>query len=422
MTLSGDPLRAQPGTVVRTIQATLIVVGLALLVALLYYFEIVFFGLFIGIVLATILRAPIKWVEGRGCKHGTAVLLTFLVLLTVLVCALGLLVVPLSEQVSSLIASLPEFYEKMRGQLLASSSQLIRQLVEHLPRHAALNLDSAPVTPALSHFGDLFHALAMLVGVLLFAFYWSLQEQRTVRALLLLVPAWHRESSRELFEAMQAKVGSFVRGQSLLCLIIGVMTGTMYWLVGVEHALPLGIVAGLCEAVPTFGPSIGAIPAAMVAASQGTSALLGVAGTLALVHLAENLFLYPRIMDRAIGIHPVVTLLSLAAFTSLLGPPGAVLAILMAAIIQLVLDRFLLSRAAQEPAAPAGRDTISLLQHEAEELVRDVRLSLRTKEEVPTKQSDRVEEEIENLALEVEQLLLGQTPPPASLESTPVKA
>ena len=394
------------------VRATLVASAVVLLFGFAYYFQSVIFSLFVGIVLSTALKSPVAWLERRGLKHVTAVAATFFVLTVLLAVALTILIPNVGDQVSGLLTALPEFYDRMRACLAASSNALIREIAGHLPLHSASGMDSGEAAPAtFDPISGIIGGLLWGVAVVLFAFYWSLQEQRTLRAIFLLVSAPHRESTRDLIETMQAKVGAFVRGQSLLCLIIGAMTTVAYSLIGLEHAIPLGIVAGLCEAVPTFGPTLGAVPAALVAASQGGGALAGVAVTVAVVHLAENFFLYPRIMDHAVGIHPVVTLLALTGFTALYGVPGAVLAILMAAIIQLLLERFLLSREALDPTPSTGRDSISLLQREAEELMRDVRLSLRNKKESPTDTSDQVEEAVETVARDVEQLLAEDAVP-----------
>jgi hypothetical protein len=119
----------------------------------------------------------------------------------------------------------------------------------------------------------------------------------------------------------------------------------------------------------------------------------------------ENNLLVPRIMRQSVGVNPIVTLLALAAFTSLLGLPGALLAVPIAAIIQLLLNQFVLQAENQEEVAPAGRDQISLLRYEAQDLALDVRKQLRQKEDLTDQEVDRVEDDIEQIASDLDRIL-----------------
>jgi hypothetical protein len=100
-------------------------------------------------------------------------------------------------------------------------------------------------------------------------------------------------------------------------------------------------------------------------------------------------------------------LLALAAFTSLLGLPGALLAVPMAAIIQLILDRFFLTPEPVEAQAQEqiGRDQLSLLRYEAQGLAQDVRKQLRQKENTSDEAADEIEDTIETLANDLDRLL-----------------
>jgi hypothetical protein len=116
----------------------------------------------------------------------------------------------------------------------------------------------------------------------------------------------------------------------------------------------------------------------------------------------ENYLLVPRVMDRAVGVNPTVTLLAIAGFGALLGLPGAVLAIPLAAIVQLLVDRYLLSPEAMEPEHPERRDAVSILRYHVQELVQDIRLQVRHKTDATTSTNDRLEEAIEAIAQDLD--------------------
>ena len=144
------------------------------------------------------------------------------------------------------------------------------------------------------------------------------------------------------------------------------------------------------------------MPAALVGLSISGGKFFGVVIAITAIHLTDNFFLAPRIMGHSVGLHPIVTLLALVGFGTLFGIPGAVLAILLASMLQMLLDRFLLSREAQTAAPIAGRDHLSLLRHEAQELLQDVRQNLRRKDEASTPKNDHFEESIETIAVDLE--------------------
>jgi predicted PurR-regulated permease PerM len=333
----------------------------------------------------------------------------------VLAVALALGIPLLAGQAADLRRDLPKFYTDARGRLLNSPSGLVQHFAEQtsttLPWFAGNPTDGhapAEFTP-LHYVGEFVSVLLMFAAVLMLAFYWSLQEDRTLRAMLLLVPVPRRDAARELLDAMQAKVGDFVYGQSILCFVIGLLTLIAYTVIGLPHALPLAILSGVLEAVPVIGLLTSGLPAALVGLSISGGKFLGVVVAITAIHLTDNFFLAPRIMGHSVGLHPIVTLLALVGFGALFGIPGAVLAILLASILQMLLDRFLLSREAQAAAPIEGRDRISLLRHEAQELLQDVRQNLRRKDEASTPKNDHFEESIEAIACDLERLLAAES-------------
>ena len=115
-------------------------------------------------------------------------------------------------------------------------------------------------------------------------------------------------------------------------------------------------------------------------------------------------------MDESVGVNPIVTLLSIAAFGSLLGVIGAILAIPMAAIIQLLLYRFVLGPEAIEQEASEGRDSLSVLRYETQVLIQDMRQHIRHKELVPDEEIDHVEDRIEAIATDLDSILAQSAP------------
>jgi predicted PurR-regulated permease PerM len=222
------------------------------------------------------------------------------------------------------------------------------------------------------------------------------------------VPTAQRESTGELITAMETKVGSYIAGQAILCLIIGILAGVSYLLIGLPNVLVLALLAGAMEAIPLVGPLLGIIPAGLVALSIGPDKLLWViVGTL-IIHQLENYLLAPRVMNKAVGVNPFVSLLAFFAFGSLLGLGGMLVAIPMAAIIQLLLDRFVFHKGSLESEDSPGRDLASRLRYEAEELAQGLQKQARFKKggsALRVKEMDQVLDEIETITTDLDALL-----------------
>jgi len=207
---------------------------------------------------------------------------------------------------------------------------------------------------------------------------------------------------------METKIGSYLAGQGILCLIIGSLALIAYLLIGLPNALVLALLAGVFEAVPMIGPLLGAIPAGVIALSIAPSKLIWVIVATIIIQQLENSLLVPRVMRRAVGINPFVSLLSIFAFSSLFGIAGALMAIPIAAIIQLLLDRFLFHPGTIEAEVMPGRDLASRLRYEAQDLAQDLRKQARLKKggsDLSIKQVDQVLDEIETITTDLDSLL-----------------
>ncbi len=394
--------------------------------ALVYLFQNVVIFLFMAIVLSTALKPFMEWGHRRGLSWSLSVSLVFgaLTAAVLTAAAFGLPLVVL--QASTLAETLPKRYATLRDGWRSSKHTLIRRFAAALPAAVPAQetggqvtggqkTDSFEVPEGAGPLGVTLEMSAFAMrgvlstaAVLLLAMYWSLQRQRTLHALLLLVAADRREEASELATGVEEKVGAYLRGQSILCVTVAILSLIVYWWLGLPQALPLALFAGVLEAVPMLGPALGAVPALLVAATTDSSKVVWVLLAAVVIQQLENYVLAPRVMDKSVGVHPVVTLLAIAGFGALFGLAGAILAIPLAAILQLLLNRYVLKPGVLEPAQPEGRDRLSRLRYEAQELIRDVRLHVRHKSESSNKVSDEHEESIESIARDLN-LALAQS-------------
>jgi predicted PurR-regulated permease PerM len=162
-----------------------------------------------------------------------------------------------------------------------------------------------------------------------------------------------QERVNAIWNDVEAKVGDWLRGQMILCLIIGVAAGIGYGLLGLKFWILLAVFAGITELIPIIGPWIGGIPAFVVALLDSWEKAAVVAVFLILLQFTENSILVPRVMKGAIGLSPLTVFLAVLAGGQFMGPLGALLAIPLAAAIQVIIsDAIRMRRQQSELDAP----------------------------------------------------------------------
>ena len=402
----------------RVVWATLVLISVILGFWLFYRFHQVIFTLFITIVLGTVIRPAVAWLHRRGFPQTVGVIFVYLMMFLLLAGFLLLLFPLLSEQSTTIAAVIPEYYQNLRQWVVTHPNQVLASLSELLP--AALpSLRLTPVQQTgpemLASAGQVAGYVTSLAGVifttimiLALVFYWTLDGPRIIQSFLLALPQNQRESIGELISAMESKVGFYMVGQALLCAVIGVMALIAYRLIGLPNALVLALIAGVLEAIPMIGPLLGAVPAALVALSIAPDKLIWVIVATVVIQQVENSLLVPRIMKKAVGVNPFVTLLALFAFSTLFGLAGALMAIPMAAMIQLALNHFVFKQATVEMEVSEGRDFASRLRYEAQDLVQDLRKQARLQKggtDLEIKQVEQVMDEIETITTNLDTLL-----------------
>lgn len=192
--------------------------------------------------------------------------------------------------------------------------------------------------------------IAMIV-VPFWLFYVLNDEARFARGVMDGLPRRWRADVVNILRIVDGILGSYVRGQLLLCLAIGMMATAGLTLLGVEFAAVLGLMAGVCEILPFIGPTLGLIPALLVATIQAP--LLGLWTLLLFIGLqqVENLLLAPRVSGHAVHLHPAVIMVVLVMGNELGGLWGMLLAVPITAICR-DLFRYLYMRFQEEPLSP----------------------------------------------------------------------
>jgi predicted PurR-regulated permease PerM len=396
--------------------ATLILVFIALSFLFINRFYQVIFILLIGILAGTVIRPVSDWFTRHGVSQVMGVFIVYLVLFLFLIIFILLLLPLVIEQGSAIASSIPGYYQNFLAWMENNSNQIILWFHTFLPEELpALNTFQQTDEQLLVSAGQAMNYLSSAVvgffialAILVIAFRWTIDGRKVIQTFLRLIPVGQREGISDLIEAMEIKVGNYIAGQGFLSLAIGVLALVAYLAIGLPNALLLALVAGVFEVVPMIGPLLGAIPAALIALTISPAKLIWVIVATLVIQQLENSILVPRVMRKAVGVNPFVSLLAIFAFSSLFGIAGTLMAIPLAAIFQLILNRFVFRPEVTESELSFGRDHASLLRYEAQDLVRDLRKQARLKKwgsDREVKHIDSIMDEIESITTDLDVLL-----------------
>ncbi len=292
-----------------------------------------------------------RWTRRRRSMSRTAAIgVVYLGIVIVLVGLTGAIVTPLVIEAQGFVENLPSNLARLETSLqelqarypwlpdLAGLVQRLPQEVSRLGRYFA---------PAAGVAFRVFGGIATVITVLVLAFYMLVEGPVIKTGFLELFPRSERRQIAGTLEEVGAKFGSWLRGQLLLGLIIGVAAGVGMAVIGMPYAVLLGIVAGVTELIPVIGPVLGAIPAvfiALVLSLAGVEPWGKLVLTIAwytLIQQTEGNILVPRVMKHAVGLSPLLTILALVIGAKLLGLVGALLAVPVAAALQVVVGSIL---------------------------------------------------------------------------------
>ena len=144
------------------------------------------------------------------------------------------------------------------------------------------------------------------------------------------------ERVKLLIVKIEEKLGAWLQGQLILSLVIGILSYIGLTLLNIPYALPLAMIAGIMEVIPVIGPIISALPAIFLALTISPFLSIAVAVMYLVIQQLENNLIVPQVMKRAVGLNPLIVILAIAIGSRLLGIAGALLAVPLAVVIQII--------------------------------------------------------------------------------------
>lgn len=290
----------------------------------------VLIGLFISYILMASLSPAVVWLTKYKIPQFLATFIVFFLALAGFFTVIFPLFPFLIAQMQQLFKTFP-LYADRTSELLGIPFDYHAIQTLFSSELGSISQNAFAVTKSV--FSGLFSVLSILVITL----YMLLDQKHMRKAVVSFFPKYAQEKTFHTMTEIEQKLGAWLRGQIVLSFFIGSLTWVVLTLLHIPFALPLALLAGILEIVPTLGPILSAIPAVIVAFAISPTLSLVVALVYIGIQLLENNLLVPKIMEKAVGLNPIVIIVSVAIGAKLLGIIGALLAIPFLSVLIIVV-------------------------------------------------------------------------------------
>lgn len=316
--------------IVIDVKSIFLILGILATLWVAYLLKTVLIALFIATIIALGLDPAVQFLKNKKLSLGISVAIVYLTFILTIVGTAAFAISPIVSQTQDLSKNFSSYLENVSNipELENYSIDLNQEITKQLT-----SISSQAVQKTLNAFAG----LVMTITILVLTAYLLLDFDGVRKNVLAIIPKPHRDQTAEIIEQVESKLGAWLRGQISLMLIIGMTTYVGLLILGVPYALSLAVIAGLLEIVPMIGPVISVIPALIIGFGDSSFKGLGVLGLYLIIQQLENNFIVPKVMQKAVGFNPLVTLLAILIGGNLLGVLGAVLAIPLTLIGQTII-------------------------------------------------------------------------------------
>lgn len=278
--------------------------------------------LFVGLILMSALHPLVNLLIKLKLPKALGIGVTYIIIIAIVAGLLAGVLPPLIEQSSRLIAILPPIVAQIFN-ITGINRSIFQSELTNLSR----NVFSLTLT--------IFDNLLTVIFLLVITFYLLLEHDKIMSRIASLFVG-REERVKKSLDQIENKLGAWLRGQLFLSLIIGILSYIGLTILNIPFALPLSILAGVLEVVPIIGPIISSLPAIILGLTISPVLAFGVAAMFLVIQQMESHIIVPQVMKRAVGLNPLVVILAIAAGSRLLGFPGALLAVPIAVVLQII--------------------------------------------------------------------------------------
>ncbi|PIR42553.1 hypothetical protein CO058_00755 [candidate division WWE3 bacterium CG_4_9_14_0_2_um_filter_35_11] len=276
--------------------------------------------LFVSLILALALEPFVNFLVRKKFHRGFSVVFVVLTMLFIVVGLASVSLVPFIHQTQILIANFPNYMRYLSE--IPGAGEYVSKFNDGI--FSQLNQSGGSV---INFTLGAFSGVLSLVLIFVFTIYMLIDSKNLRLMFVDFFEDGRRDEIQRLVTKIETRLGSWLRGQIFLMFIIGLLIYIGLLIIGMDYALALAVIAGLLEIVPIIGPIISVVPAALIAFFISPVLGVGVIVLYIVIQQLENNLIVPKVMQRAIGFNPLITIVALMVGGQLLGIVGAILAI-----------------------------------------------------------------------------------------------
>ncbi len=300
---------------------------------LVYLLKDLILELFVALLLMVLLDPIIAKLSRFRVPRIVSVLLTYALVIGALAGVVSLILPAVVEQTTSFVEALPGYLSNI-GISGGQTSGVLQGLLN-------TSVGSAPGAIFQFTFSVVNNIVGILT-VLVFALYMLISRDKLEDQLGIFFGETKQKEIAEVVDSLEKRLGGWARGELILMFTIGTATYIGLSLLGLPYTLPLAILAGIFEIVPFLGPIISAIPAVIIGFGISPITGIGVAALVFLIQQLEGYVLVPKVMQKSVGVSPLVTLIALAVGARLAGVVGAIISVPVLITLQVIAKKYLI--------------------------------------------------------------------------------
>ncbi|AUG56440.1 MAG TPA: AI-2E family transporter [Ruminiclostridium sp.] len=303
-----------------------------------------------ALVLAYILNPLVNFIEKGKVKRVFAILIVFLSICIFVVSIFAIIIPKFAKDISVFITEeIPAIFNFVNKAIDDFKSGNLFKIPEVLYDYINIDNELKKIAKVISNaFSQLSTIIVEGTGTLLdivltpiIAFYYLKDKDIIINTFMKPINNNKRDKLKVIAKEIDTVLGGFIRGQLVIAVFVGILTGVGCKILGVPHSLTIGLVAGITNVIPYFGPWIGGILPVILAIMDSPIKALWVAIMIVIVQQLESAFISPQVMSRSVGLHPLLVMFSVLFFGKAFGIIGMIIGVPLTATIIVIVKHVL---------------------------------------------------------------------------------
>ncbi|WP_170270532.1 AI-2E family transporter [Heliorestis acidaminivorans] len=326
----------------------LVILIISTLLILAYFIRAVLIPFFIAFVIAYLLHPAVYWLEHKGLSRSLSILGIFSLFFGILAALIAFAMPKIIEEMLHFSEQVPSYIQEVDILLARIQENMMRAGfppgLQQVWGETLTEIEESLLRTVRNILDGIFDLLAHSLEIILIpvmSFYFLRDWDNIGQTLHRITPRKIRGDVQYLASETDRVLKAVIRGHLLIALIVGTLTAIGMWAIGMKYSLMIGVIAGVADLIPYFGPIIGTIPVVILGLLHSPQTALWAVLIMFIIQQIESNLISPKILGDSVGLHPLIIIFALLAGGHLFGLIGLLLAIPLAAVLK-VIGRYIL--------------------------------------------------------------------------------